>query len=150
LRLLDADRELSLGVALSKTFLLTSSATRQDTCVDTTATGCDVNASPAIPFQAPTLTSFDVKRKYPVRAPSALPILPAAVCLFQRCYLSYRGRGSVFAIKWATLDAALGAEYYLNKKWAVRAGVFSNVANTPEIQAGVTNIEEHINLTAAA
>ena len=47
----------------------------------------------------------------------------------------------------ATIDLALGTEYYLSKKWAVRAGVYTNNANTPAIQAGVISAaEEHINM----
>ena len=46
----------------------------------------------------------------------------------------------------ATYNLALGTEYYLSKKWAVRAGFFTNNANTPNIQAGVTRIEEQINM----
>jgi long-subunit fatty acid transport protein len=139
--------KLSLGVSLSKTFLLTSNATRQDTCVDTTATGCDVNAFPAIPFQVPTLTSFDVKRKYPLRAAIGAAYFASSSLLVSTDIIYHtQVDDPVFGNKVATMDAALGAEYYLSKKWAVRAGLFSNVANTPTIQAGVTNIEENINL----
>ena len=48
--------------------------------------------------------------------------------------------------KVATVNVALGTEYYLTKKWAVRAGLFTNMANTPNIKAGVTSVEEQINL----
>ena len=48
------------------------------------------------------------------------------------------------------MDAAVGTEYYINKKMAIRAGLFSNVANTPPIQVGVTEIEERINLYGAS
>jgi hypothetical protein len=52
----------------------------------------------------------------------------------------------IYGNKVATINAALGSEYYLSKKWAIRAGVFTNMANTPTIQAGSTQFEEQINL----
>jgi hypothetical protein len=95
----------------------------------------------------PTLTSFDVKRKYPVRAAFGAAYF-ASSSLLVSTDITYHTAvdDPVFGNKVATLDVAFGSEYYLNKKWAVRAGLFSNVANTPAIQAGVTSIEEHINL----
>lgn len=59
--------KLSLGLSLSKIFLMSSSAVRQDTCSNNTATGCDAKAVTPIQYQVPTLTSFDEKRKYPLR-----------------------------------------------------------------------------------
>lgn len=140
--------KLSLGISLAKTFLLNSSASRQDTCVNTvTPTNCDSNATAAFPFKVPTLTSFDVKRQYPVRAALGAAYFASSSLLISTDIVYHTAVADpVFGNKVATLDAALGTEYYLNKKWAVRAGVFSNVANTPAIQAGVTEIEEHMNL----
>lgn len=140
--------KLSLGVSLSKIFLISSNASRQDTCVDTlTASNCPDTSTGLIPFQVPTLTSFDVKRKYPVRAAFGAAYF-ASSSLLVSTDITYHTAvdDPVFGNKVATLDVAFGSEYYLNKKWAVRAGLFSNVANTPAIQAGVTSIEEHINL----
>lgn len=56
----------------------------------------------------------------------------------------------VYGEKVATINAALGTEYYLSRKMAVRAGLFTNRANTPNIQAGVTSIEEQINIYGAS
>lgn len=45
-----------------------------------------------------------------------------------------------------TLNYALGVEYYLTNAIPVRAGVFTNFANTPEIVEGQINQSDHINL----
>jgi len=139
--------KLSLGLTVAQTQLISSNAVRQDTCWDSTTTGCVANASPAISFQVPTLTTFDVKRKYPIRTAIGAAYFASSSLLISTDITYHTAvEDPVFGNKVATLDAALGTEYYLNKKWAVRAGLFTNVANTPAIQAGVTNIEEHINL----
>lgn len=139
--------KLSLGLSLSKIFLLMSSATRQDTCANTTVTGCDASVTPALQYQVPTLTSFDVKRKYPLRAVFGAAYFASSDLLISTDITYHTAvEDSVFGNKVSTVDAALGTEYYLDKKWAVRAGLFTNVANTPAIRAGATSVEEHINL----
>jgi long-chain fatty acid transport protein len=138
--------KLSLGASVSTIYLISSDAQRQDTCADNTTTGCDPN-SLSIPFQVPTLNTFDVKRVYPVRIALGAAYFVNSSLLVSTDFTYHTAVSDpVFGDKVATLDAAFGTEYYLNKKWAVRAGLFSNVANTPPIVAGVTNIEEHINL----
>lgn len=139
---------LSLGLSLSKTFLLMSSATNQVTCANTASpTSCDSNASTAFPFKVPTLTSFDAKRKYPLRVALGAAYFASSDLLISSDFTYHTAvEDPVFGDKVSTVDAALGTEYYLDKKWAIRAGLFTNVANTPQIQAGVTSIEEHINL----
>jgi long-subunit fatty acid transport protein len=141
--------KLSLGATVSTTILFKSSASLQSTCVDTlTPTNCNATVPTApVPFQIPTLTSFDAKRKYPVRAAIGAAYFASSNLLLSTD-LTYHTAvdDPVFNNKVATLDVAVGSEYYLSKQWAMRAGLFSNVANTPPIQAGVTNIEERINL----
>jgi long-subunit fatty acid transport protein len=42
------------------------------------------------------------------------------------------------------LNIALGTEYYFSRNWAMRAGFFTDYANTPEVSAD--NANEHIDL----
>ena len=141
--------KLSLGASLSTVFLISSNSQRQKTCVDTlTPTNCAVTEpSAVVQMQVPTLANFDDKRVYPIRIAFGAAYFANSNLLLSSD-LTYHTAVSdpVFGDKVATLDAAFGTEYYLSKKWALRAGLFSNVANTPPIVAGVTNIEEHINL----
>lgn len=141
--------KLSLGLTLSKTYLLSSSTQYQVTCVDTLTPGNCTVTDPLAPvqFQVPTLSRFDQKKKYPLRVALGAAYFASSNMLLSGDITYHTAvEDTVFGNKVATLDAAVGTEYYLSKKWAVRAGLFSNVANTPTIQAGVTEIEEHINL----
>ena len=142
--------KLSLGATLSTTILLSSNALRQDTCSDSTITGCNPNVL-SIPFQVPTITSITEKRVYPVRGALGAAYFVNSSFLMSLDVIYHTAVfDPVFGDKVATLDAALGTEYYLSKNWAIRGGLFSNVANTPPIVAGVTSIEEHINLYGAS
>ena len=46
----------------------------------------------------------------------------------------------------SVLNFALGSEYYINSQWALRAGLFSNMANTPQLSATQTGQLEHVDL----
>jgi long-subunit fatty acid transport protein len=43
-------------------------------------------------------------------------------------------------------NIALGTEYYFTKNWALRAGLFTDKANTPNVESGGVNQSEHIDL----
>ena len=144
--------KLSLGFSLSQTYVLTSDAVSQTTCWDNNATavGCPVSA-PTTSIQAPKLTNFNAKRQYPISTAIGAAYFASSSLIVSGDF-SYHSAVTdpTFGDKVATMNAALGTEYYLSKKWAVRAGLFTNRANTPAIQAGVTNIEEHINMYGAS
>ncbi|MDA3901467.1 MAG: hypothetical protein PF637_13240 [Spirochaetes bacterium] len=46
----------------------------------------------------------------------------------------------------STLNIAIGAEYYLTDSFPFRFGIFTNFANTPEIDDSKTGQEAHVNL----
>jgi long-subunit fatty acid transport protein len=52
--------------------------------------------------------------------------------------------------KEATYNLSLGAEYYFTDSLAVRAGVFTDKANTSELVSGNVNQPEHIDIYGAA
>lgn len=138
--------KVSLGIALSKTYVLSSDGITQDTCWDAAAGGCNATAtSPSI--KVPTLTNFTSKRKYPLRVAVGAAYFVDSDLLFSADVTHYTAViDPVFGEKMKTTNLALGTEYYLNKKSAVRFGMYTNMANTPNIQAGVTSIEEQINI----
>lgn len=139
--------KLSLGLSVSNITLISSSAIRQDTCSNSTTFGCDGDDTTVDPFGVPTLTSFSEKRKYPTRIAVGAAYFASSDLLISTDITYHTAvADQVYGDKVSTVDAALGTEYYLSKKWALRAGLFTNVANTPAIQSGVTSIEEHINL----
>ena len=46
----------------------------------------------------------------------------------------------------AVTNIALGGEYYVSKSLAMRAGLYTNYANTPQIVSGVKDQNEHIDM----
>lgn len=138
--------KVALGLSLSRTFVLSSNTTNQVTCWDGTAGGC-VAGSTTPSVRVPSLTYNNLKREYPTRLAIGVGYF-ADKNLIVSSDLTYHTavNDPIYGDKVATVNAALGTEYYLSKQWAVRAGVFTNMANTPNIQAGVTSIEEQINL----
>jgi len=141
----------SMGFALSKTFVLSSNATNQLTCWDAVAQGCAKTDTTAPSILTPSLTTYDVKRTYPTKLAVGLAYFASRSLLFSSD-LTYHTAVSdpLYGNKIATINASLGTEYYLSKKWAIRAGLYTNRANTPDIQAGVTSIEEKIDLYGAS
>ena len=138
--------KLSLGLSLSQTVVFTSTAQNQDTCWSSTAGDCVATAT--VPsLQTPFLTDINAKRKYPVRVTVGAAFFPSSNLLVSGD-MTYNTAVTdpYFGNKVGTLNLALGSEYYLNRSWAVRAGAYTNRANTPNIQAGVTSIEEQIDL----
>lgn len=138
--------KLSLGMAVSKAMIFDSSATSQTTCANSTTAGCDKTVNNVL-FKVPTLTSYESKRQYPMRVAVGAAYF-ANKDLLLSTDITYNSAviDPIFGEKVATYNVAVGSEYYMSRKWAMRAGVFSNVANTPQIVKGVTEIEEHINL----
>ena len=143
--------KLSLGLSLSKTLVLSSDANSQTTCWDNdVVVGCPVSA-PTTSIQAPSLIASNYKREYPVRlAVGAAYFADRNFLLSGDLTYHTAVKDPVYGEKVAIMNAAVGTEYYFLKNWAVRAGLFTNLANTPDIQAGVTNIEEQINLYGAS
>jgi long-chain fatty acid transport protein len=60
---------------------------------------------------------------------------------------AYEGKGDYedFPIA-ATFNWSIGAEYYLNESWAVRGGLYSDNANTRNVDPNGTNQAPHVNL----
>lgn len=54
--------------------------------------------------------------------------------------------GSTGDGKETTINLALGGEFYLTSRWALRAGIYTDNANTPNLKAGEMNQAEHVDL----
>ena len=52
----------------------------------------------------------------------------------------------VYGDRVSVVNAAAGAEYFWSKSWAVRGGLFTNVANTPDLDASRFNQDEKVDL----
>lgn len=131
--------KLSVGLTVSKTFILSSDILQQSTVYDAAA-----------PTSSREYVNYDYKRKYPYQ-------VTAGAAYFLNSSLLVSGDLSYYTsydYEWvdglnkrdAVVNGALGAEYYINKNWAVRGGLFTDFANTPSVVAGGTNQKEHIDM----
>lgn len=126
--------KLSVGLTVSKTIVLSSDILVQSTDI----------AAPR------TYDSYDYKRKYPYQVTAGAAYFLNSSLLVSGD-LSYN---SSYDYTWvggvnnreAVVNGAMGAEYYVNKNWAVRGGLFTDFANTPSVVSGGTNQKEHIDM----
>jgi long-chain fatty acid transport protein len=132
--------KLSLGFAASRVLLYDSSTTIQVTCSSDTTPGC--TPSPAF-----SSVSFDTKRKYPLQMAVGVAYFasPSLLMSVDATYYS-KVHDADFGDKEAVLNIAIGTEYYFNKEWAIRGGVFTNRANTPDLDPAQLNQREHMDL----
>lgn len=142
--------KVSAGFSISRTILLSATSTTQDSCIDTRAGGCTATATvPSV--KVPSLTDSTYRRAYPIRTALGVAYFASNTLLLSADMVHHTPvTDPTFGDKVATTNFAIGAEYYLSKKWALRMGAYTNNANTPAIQAGVTNIEERINIYGAS
>lgn len=123
---------LSVGLSVRKGWLLSADAKRQYT-LKTAATA-------TVP--EPEQQTSDFKRDLPLQVNAG-----AALFANERWLISgdFSYVSAVDDLRWIT-NFALGSEYYVTSKWAVRVGVFSNVSATPEVEAGQEGQDEHVDL----
>ncbi len=135
--------KVSIGLAVAKTFLYSSSINNQKTVFDDTLgiTFVDMTNPP----------DTGVKRKYPVevRAGAAYFVSSNLLISIDGKYYG-KGTSPVFGDTVKVLNGALGAEYYLNKSWAVRGGIFTDMANSPELNTTKSGQAEKVDLYGAS
>jgi len=144
--------KVSVGIALSKTMLLSSNTSIQQTYerrgiayqVDTNNDGiADATVSDVVSLPDGQ-ASTEAKRKYPTQ-------VSLGVAWFASPSLLLSGDINYYTeVKEQSADAvnniALGAEYYFSRNWALRGGFFTDYANTPQVKSGRINQLEHVDL----
>lgn len=141
--------KIAVGLSLSKTFIYSSSTEVQNSCIGAST----VTYSSSSFCQSDVLNRADYKsdkkKAYPLQLRTGIAYFPNERLLLSGD-LAYNSAtdASLVAARDAVLNFALGAEYYLNPQWAVRGGVYSNYANTPELRTtGVSGIQpEHVDM----
>lgn len=131
--------KLSVGLTVSKTLVLTSDILAQSTSYEAST-----------PASSSAYIEYDYKRKYPYQVTTGVAFFPNSSLLLSGD-VSYN---SAYDYAWvnglekreAVVNGALGAEYYINKNWAVRSGLFTDFANTPKVVSGGINQKEHIDM----
>lgn len=123
---------VSLGLSIRKTWILDYSARLQSTAKAQTDTS----------IALPSIATSDDARELPI-------LVNAGAAWFASDRLLFTG-DVIWADATASADSlvnfALGVEYYLHTQWALRAGLYSNLANTPELSATLDSQREHVDL----
>jgi long-subunit fatty acid transport protein len=144
------DDSLSFGLSVRQTFITSSSTRSQVTCASDVndpnrqISQC-INTSGTI--NNPTIRTTNDKRDLPLN-------VRFGVAYFQTPRLLYSADISYFEeVRSSTYDAeevinyAFGVEYYLDAAWAIRGGIYTNNANTPELSPDEVNQFDHVDLT---
>ena len=121
--------KFSLGLTVSKNSIFSSDAKKQ------TIKNSQVQ---------PEFSSYDVKSNYPLSV-SLGGAWFKSESLLLTCDLDYYGEVSS-ENREAVLNFAIGTEYYLTEKYALRGGFYTNMANTPEVESGVSGQDEHVDI----
>jgi long-chain fatty acid transport protein len=127
----------SLGLSLSRTWVLSADTQSQLTLKDV-----DFDAD-MVEF---TKVDSNDRRMYPLTVALGLAYFPTNSLLFSVDFRYYDEVNDVFGKRESTWNAALGLEYYLTNRWVVRAGAFTDRANTPDLDSGELDQNPHVNI----
>lgn len=130
---------LSLGLSVGKVFVYSNSMNSQTTVKDANAATPD---DYSMAFDSDTTTK---KYPYEVRLGAAYFVSNALLVSFDTTYYT-KVSDPVNGDRVSVVNAAVGTEYYWSKSWAVRGGLFTNMANTPELDPSRYNQDEKIDM----
>jgi long-chain fatty acid transport protein len=137
-------RKLTTGLSISKLNIIQSDTTYQSICAGDIPGICD---SAYVPGTAPVRVAIKstAKRVYPLATTVGVAYFHSQALIVSGD-ISYNGKvvDDVFGNREPTLNFALGTEYYLNEKWAIKGGFFTDKANTPEIKTGDSDAYDHV------
>ncbi|MBI5625619.1 MAG: hypothetical protein HY935_00200 [Nitrosomonadales bacterium] len=142
--------KLTTGLSLSKVNIIQSDTAYQTICAGDIPGICD----PAyVPGTAPVrvVNLSKAKRVYPLTSTMGIAYFHSKSLIISGD-ISYNGKvkDDNFGNKEPTLNVALGTEYYLDEKWAIKGGFFTDRANTPKIKSSDTNAYDHVDLYGAS
>jgi long-chain fatty acid transport protein len=135
--------KLSLGVSLSKTFVYSSSLNSQRTFKDANA--------PTPNDYTRDVVDISAKRKFPYELRMGAAYFPSSSLLLTADAIYYTSvHDETFGNRVSVLNGAVGAEYYFSRNWAMRGGLFTDLANTPELDPAKSDQPEKIDLYGAS
>lgn len=142
--------KVSTGFSVSRLNIFQGDTTYQSFCAGDIPGICDSTyVSGTSPIRVVALSSD--KRKYPLASTMGIAYFQSK-SLVVSGDLSYYSKVTDYAFgnKEPTWNVALGTEYYLDEKWAIKGGFFTDRANTPKIKIGDTNAYDHVDLYGAS
>jgi long-chain fatty acid transport protein len=141
--------KVSVGLAVSNIMIqgsntkVQSSYRRENIAVDSNPSNNNAESLPD------GISTFGEKRKYPVQTGLGVAWFASPSLLLSGDINHYSAVHYTlvqdFDFKEVT-NFSLGAEYYLEKTWAMRAGFYTDFASTPKISSNNMNQPEHIDL----
>ena len=142
------NKYIALGLSVSPGFVLSHSKETQ-LFSKSYAGGTDMNQTdsegdPLITFKTAEHDLDDSKIPTLIRLGAAY--YPSNKLIFTTDIIAHIGSQNLQNEVENTFNVALGTEYYLTASFPIRFGIFTNFANTPEIDENRTNQEAHANL----
>ncbi len=139
----------SFGLSIRKTFI-TSSRSRTEVTCSSDVNNPLVQPSQCIPVGGspidPTITRSDDERDLPLNVRLGIAYFPTSRLLYSLDISHFEETSSDAFSAEEVVNLALGLEYYFSAQWAMRAGLFSDNANTPEVSSGEFNQLDHVDL----
>ncbi len=141
--------KLSTGLSVSKVNVVSSEIVAQTICSGDAAGAClgvdTTYVLGAAPVRAKSLS--ENKRGYPLTTTIGVAYFPSKTLIVSGDFSYYsKVKDSTFGDKEAIWNAALGVEYYLSEKLALKGGLFTDKANTPKITSTSVNALDNVDL----
>ncbi len=128
--------KISIGLTTSRTFLLSSEKRTQTTLRGPSSLGYGPND---VYF---SVDESEKKRRFPYQTTLGIAYFPNPSFLIAGD-ISYHSKVSG---REDVVNIAFGTEYYTSPSFALRAGIFTDMANTPELSSSNTDQPEHIDI----
>lgn len=142
-------KQWSLGMTVSKVGVLDSTITQHQTCLGANSGSYSATAlcqvGNIVTHQVVTTSE---KGKYPLNVTLGAAWFASDALLLSADMSYYDAVAAGAESRTRVMNVALGSEYYLNPRWALRAGFYTDNANTPKLQSNFTayNQNEHVDL----
>ena len=141
--------KLATGLSISKTSVLSSDIVSQTICSGDVPAACqDVDPTYVLGAEPARVKSVsDNKSVYPLITTLGIAYFPSKSLIISGDFSYYgKGKNETLDDKEAIWNVALGTEYYVSETWAIKAGLFTDKANTPDIKSSDVNALDHVDL----
>lgn len=140
---------LSVGLNISKTFMINQNPQTQDsrfsdTWIDKSGDTTVIGIYDQLVQTSESELANAAERTLPWQTSVGVAYFPSENTLFS-ADIDYSAATDNLE---ATINAAVGAEIFLSRKWAVRGGLYTNNSNTPsKIGTGTNYVGPHVDMT---
>ena len=140
---------VSFGLSVRQNIIVSSDSRIQLSC------SSDVNNPAAQSAQCipvgnspldPTISTSSQKRDLPLSVRLGFAYFPTSQLLFSTDLSYFEAVDNSNFSTEQVINIAIGTEYYFNAEWALRGGIYTNNANSPEIIPGQLNQIDHVDL----